>query len=74
MVDFLKGRICNTVFGKSNFAGKKSMTIKKDTTISKTVKKLKNGKKYYFRVRAYKTIGGKKVYTGYSNKKSIKIR
>ena len=50
------------------------MTIKKDTTISKTVKKLKSGKKYYFRVRAYKTIGGKKVYTGYSNKKSIKIR
>ncbi len=60
--------------GKSNFSGKKIMTIKKGTTLSKTVKKLKSGKKYYFRVRAYKTIGGKKVYTGYSNKKSIKIR
>ena len=50
------------------------MTIKKGTTLSKPVKKLKSGKKYYFRVRAYKAIGGKKVYTGYSNKKSINIR
>lgn len=59
---------------KSNFSGKKSLIIKQGTTLSKTVKKLKSGKKYYFRVRAYKTIGGKKVYTSYSNKKSVKVR
>lgn len=59
---------------KSNFAGKKSLTIKKRTTLTKTNKKLKSGKKYYFRIRAYKTIGGKKVYTSYSNKKSVKVK
>ena len=44
------------------------------TSITKTVKKLESGKKYYFRVRAYKTIDGKKVYTKYSAKKSVKIK
>lgn len=41
---------------------------------SKTVKKLKRGTTYYFRARAYKTVDGKKVYTGYSAKKSVKIK
>lgn len=41
---------------------------------AKTVQKLKSGKKYYFRVRAYKTINNKKVYTKYSSNKSVKIK
>lgn len=41
---------------------------------SKTVQKLKSGKKYYFRVRAYQIINNKKVYTTYSSKKSVKIK
>ena len=38
----------------------------------KTIKKLKRGKRYYFKVRAYKVVNGKKVYTKYS--KTVKIK
>lgn len=41
---------------------------------AKTVQKLKSGKKYYFRVRAYQIRNNKKVYTEYSSKKSVKIK
>ena len=51
---------------KKNFkSGVKKATIKKAKTTTTTFKKLKNGKKYYVRVRAYKTV---KV-----NGKSIKL-
>lgn len=41
----------------------------------KTLGKLKSGKKYYVRVRAYKTDStGKKVYGAYSEAKSIKVK
>ena len=50
---------------------KKVATVKKVKT---TVKKLKKGKTYYFKVRAFKKVGGKKVYTGYSNIAKVKIK
>ena len=52
-------------------------TFKKAATSKKTkatVKKLKKGKTYYFKVRAYKKVAGKKVYTGYSNIVKVKIK
>ena len=46
------------------------------TTNSKDLHELatKKGKVYYVRMRAYKTVGGEKVYTGYSAVKSIKVK
>ncbi|MCI9078435.1 MAG: alpha-glucosidase [Lachnospiraceae bacterium] len=41
---------------------------------SKTIKKLKSGKTYYFKARAYKTVNGKKVYTKYSTVKKVKVK
>ena len=48
---------------KKNFkSGKKSMTVKKASKTSATVTKLKKGKRYYVRVRAYKQVKvGKKT-------------
>ncbi|MGN1123765.1 MAG: GH25 family lysozyme [Eubacterium sp.] len=51
----------------------KTVTVSKKNT-SKAVSKLKSGKKYYVRVRAYKTINGKKVYGNWSSVKSIKVK
>lgn len=39
-----------------------------------TVKKLTDGKKYYFKVKAYKKVSGKKVYSSYSGAKSCKVK
>ena len=59
---------------KSNFKGKKTLTIKGGKKTSATIKKLKSGKKYYVRVRAYKKIGGKTVYTAFSGKKNARVK
>lgn len=46
-------------------------TIKKSGTVKYQAKKLKAKKKYYVRVRAYKTVKGKKYYSGWSKIKSV---
>ena len=53
---------------------KKIITIKKQKTTKKTVKKLKSKKKYFVRVRTYKTVNGKKVYSSWSKIKSVKTK
>ena len=58
----------------AQFKRAKSLTIKKGTATSKVFKKLKSRKKYYMRVRAYKYFDGKKVYTKYSAKKSVRVK
>ena len=50
----------------------KVVTVKKGTAGSKTIKKLKKGKKYYVRVRAYKNVKNGKVYGKFSKKKRSK--
>lgn len=55
-------------------SGKKTITVSKNKTTSKTLTKLKAKKKYYVRIRTYKTINGKKVYSSWSKAKSIKTK
>lgn len=55
----------------SSFKKPKSVNIKSKKAVSKKVSSLKKGKKYYFRIRAYKTVNGKKLYGAWSAKKSI---
>ena len=57
-------------FKKNN----KSVTVAKQKTTKATVKKLKSKKKYYVRVRTYKTVNGKKIYSSWSKVKSIKTK
>ena len=47
---------------------KKTVTIKKQKTTKTTVKK------YYVRVRTYKMVNGKKVYSSWSKAKSVKTK
>ena len=59
----------------SKFKKAKAVTVSKNKTTSKSVSKLSAKKKYYVRVRTYKTvkIGGKsvKLYSGWSKAKSV---
>ena len=47
-------------------------SIKKGSTVSYTNKNLKAGKIYYYKVRAYRTVNNKKVYSSYSAVKAAK--
>jgi hypothetical protein len=55
----------------SKFSNAKTVTVSKNSTTSKTIKKLKGKKKYYVRVRTYKTVSGTKYYSGWSKAKSV---
>lgn len=59
---------------KSNFANSKKATVKGNKNTSKTIKGLKSKKKYYFRLRAYKTINGQKYYSSWSKAKAVKVK
>ena len=59
---------------KSNFKGAKKVTVKNGKTTKATIRKLKSNKKYYFRVKAFKKIGGQTVYTANSAVKNVKIK
>ena len=50
---------------KKNFKGAKTVNVK---STKKTIKKLKKKKKYYVRVRAYKTVAGKNYYSPWTTK------
>ena len=52
-------------------SGKKKIKVKKNKTTSSTIKKLKAKKKYYVRIRTYKTVNGKTYYSGWSKVKNV---
>ena len=59
----------------SKFAsGNKLVTVGKTGTTSKTISKLKAKKRYYVRVRTYKTVSGTKYYSAWSAKKYVKTK
>ncbi|MDD5952040.1 MAG: fibronectin type III domain-containing protein [Oscillospiraceae bacterium] len=54
----------------SSFKTAKTITVSKDTT-AKKLTSLSANKKYYVRVRTYKTIDGAKVYSNWSSAKAV---
>ena len=56
----------NKKFKKNN----KSTNISKNTT-KKTISKLSAKKKYYVRIRAYRNVNGKKIYSSWSKVKNV---
>lgn len=57
-----------------NFKKAKKINVSKASTCTKTIKKLKNKKTYYVRIRCYKTVAGKKFYSVWSRYKTVKIK
>ena len=55
-------------------SGYKKAASYKTNVVKGSKSKLKSGKKYYFKVRAYKTVDGKKIYSAWSAVKSVKIK
>ena len=56
---------------KKNMKGAKTAT---SGSLSKKITKLKPGKRYYFKVRAYKNADGSRIYGGWSSTKSGKVK
>ena len=57
---------------KSGF--KKIATLKKGSTVKYINKKLRKGKTYYYKIKAYRTVNGKTVYSNYTTVRKVKIR
>ena len=49
-------------------------TVKKGSALSFTNYKLRSGRNYYFKIRAYKVVNGKRVYGSYSYVKRITVK
>ena len=73
-VSGVKGYQVQVATNKKFKKNKKTVTIKKQKTTKTTVKKLKAKKKYYVRVRTYKIVNGKKVYSSWSKVKTVKTK
>ena len=50
---------------------KRTVNVKGYKTVSKKVTKLKGKKKYYIKIRTYKTVSGTKYYSGWSKVKTV---
>ena len=73
-VSGVKGYQVQVATDKKFKKNKKTATVKKQKTTKVTIKKLKAKKKYYVRIRTYKTVNGKKVYSSWSKVKSVKTK
>ena len=73
-VSGVKGYQVQVATDKKFKKNKKTVIIKKQKTTKTTFKKLKAKKKYYVRIRTYKTVNGKKVYSAWSKVKSVKTK
>lgn len=58
----------------SKFTKKKTATVKSNKTTKTTISKLTSGKRYYVRIRTYKTVGKTKYYSAWSAVKNIKAK
>lgn len=68
----IKGESGYQIYGKTSKGSWKLVkTLKADNVSYTTSKKLKKGKIYYVKARAYKTVDGKKVYAPWSSVKKI---
>ncbi len=57
----------------SDFSGAKTVTVKGNKNVTTTLKNLTKGKKYYIRMRPYKTSGSVTSYAGWSKVKKVKV-
>lgn len=73
-VSGVKGYQVQVATDKKFKKNKKTATVKKQKTTKVTIKKLKAKKKYYVRMRTYKTVNGKKVYSSWSKVKTVKTK
>ena len=64
------------VYRATSKSGKysKLKTITKNSTVSYVNSSLTKNKTYYYKVRAYRTVNGKKIYSSYSVAKSVKVK
>ena len=59
---------------KKNFKSATKVTVKKSSQVSTTLKKLKSKQTYYVRIRSYKKVGTKYIYSAWSTAKQIKVK
>lgn len=58
---------------KKNFKGAKTVTIKNNKTTKTTIKSLKKETTYYVRIRTYKTVSKKNIYSDWSGIRRVKV-
>ena len=59
---------------KSKSGFRRVATLKRGSTVSKTLKRLKSGKRYYVKIRSFKQVRGKTVYSSFSRVKRIRVK
>ena len=70
-VSGIKGYQIQVATDKKFKKNAKTVVVKKQKTTTATIKHLKSKKKYYVRIRTYKTSNNKKVYSSWSKVKSV---